>query len=252
MPILTPTEIRVPWAAWEPVEGVSDEAVVEEVVDRLDRLDRGHAHGGRAVVALGCEPPRWLGDDLWARLEAPARYRAWVESVAARIGDRCRHWVTVDAPNTVAVRGWILGTAPPGRRLAVGDFVRATDHLLAAHVAAHNVLHGHRADAVSTVRVAPAPSYERGPLLVDILLSRSACAARHDVHEWLVGRRAAWDSGRRRPGPMAVALRRTTRSAIPLEQAFPRTLDAVWNGPNERPVDDGEREIRAGREAWPS
>jgi len=228
--------LPVDWARCEPVEGRLDEEAFEHYTAVLDE---GHARGLLPVVVLHhLGHPRWLGDDFWLRLEAPARFAEWTAAAVTHLEGRCRHWVTVEEPNVTAVRSWLSGTAPPGRILAVGDLVRSLDHLLAAHVVAYGTLHGHRSDAVVATTVAASPLYELGALLGDVLSARAAGVGRDDLPDWLSERRRSWYSTRARPTAAEATVRGMARSGVPLEQALPRTLDAVWAGPHGRPLDD--------------
>lgn len=230
--------VRLPlqWARCEPVEGTFDE---EALTLHAAAVDRYRARGLVPVVVLHhVGHPRWLGDDLWLRLEAPARFAAWTAEVVTRLGGRCRHWITLEEPNVVAVRSWLSGTGPPGRFLAVGDLVRSLDHLLAAHVVAYALLHGRHPDAMVATTVAPSPLYELGALLTDVLSARASGVGREELPDWLGERRRAWYASRDRPTAVEAAVRRLAHSAVPLAQALPRTVDAAWNAGRDRLLDD--------------
>ena len=236
LPSGAPLRIAVDWARCEPAEGRIDEKALE---DHAAALDEAGARGLVAVVELHrLRHPSWLGDDFWSRLEAPVRFGGWASAVGALLGGHCRRWVTVAEPNVAAVRSWLSGTSPPGRLLAVGDLVRSLDHLLAAHVVAHGALHRSRPDAAVTTTVAPSPVYELGELLTDVLTARSAGVQRPELHGWLGERRRAWYAARPRPARTETVVRRIVNRAVPLDQALPRTVDAVWTGPHDRLLDD--------------
>ncbi len=230
-------EARFPvdWARAEPDEGRYDEAVFG-----------GWASGCEASRARGVEPvlvlhhhglPAWLGPGFWLGLDAPARFATWASVAADRLGDHCRRVVTLVEPNAVAWRAWITGALPPGRVGAVGDLVRALDHMLAAHVLAHAAVHAGRPDAVVDLEVRPVPVYELDGLLLDVLASRAAGVDRYELAGWLTERRRDWYQRRTPANLTTAALRRVARSAIPLDQALPRTVAAVFDGVHEWPVD---------------
>ena len=87
-----------------------------------------------------------MGDDSWIRLDAE-RFAVWAAEAAGRLGDRCRHWVTLNEINIYAVMSFWLG-APPGRLMSTGDVVRTLDHLVCAHVLAYDEVHARQSDAV--------------------------------------------------------------------------------------------------------
>ena len=62
--------------------------------------------------------------------------------------------MTINEPNVLALAGWIVGTHPPGRRLAVSDAFAVVDNLLVAHVLAYDAIH--RAVPGATVTLTPA------------------------------------------------------------------------------------------------
>ncbi|MCA1656555.1 MAG: family 1 glycosylhydrolase [Actinobacteria bacterium] len=227
--------LPIDWACAEPAEGRYDESVFE-----------GYASVCRAGRARGLEPvvvihhvglPRWLGADFWLHLDAPARFGAWTAVLVDRLGDNCRRSITLVEPNDVAWREWITGGLPPYRVGAVGDLVRALDHMLAAHVAACAAVHRSQPDAAAAVEIRPVAVYELDGLLLDVLTARADGVGRHDLRPWLTERRRDWYDSRPPPGAGAWVLRRLARSAIPVEQAFPRTVAAVFDAPHEGPVD---------------
>ncbi|HWC09948.1 MAG TPA: family 1 glycosylhydrolase, partial [Acidimicrobiales bacterium] len=227
--------LSVEWARCEPAEGRTDESAFERYATIVDGCtDRGLL----PVVALHhFAHPHWLGPDLWLRLDAPERFAGWAETVAARLGSRARHWITLNEPNALAALTWVTGAFPPGRLAAVGDLVRASDHLLAAHVLAYGALHRHRPDAVVSVNNHASSVYELDRLLLDVLLARGRGVDRHRLGTWLRERRRAWYAALPPPGRREALLRRLVPSAVPLEQAFPRAVAAVWESPHERPLD---------------
>lgn len=224
------------WARCEPVEGEIDEEALARYAAVVDGC---RARGLVPVVVLHDHGhPRWLGHDFWLRLEAPARFGTWAATAAARLGGDCRHWISLEEPNALAVRGWLAGTWSPARLLAPGDVVRALDHLMAAHVLAHTALHRLQPEARVATTVAPSAVYELGPLVTDVVRSRAAGVPRDGLHDWLSGRRWTWYAARDRPTTGEAARRRVAQSVVPLEQALPRTIDAVWAAHHEDPLDD--------------
>jgi len=225
----------IDWARAEPTEGRYDESVFQSL---QAGCAASRAQGLLPVVVLHhVGLPRWLGPDFWLSLEAPARFASWATAVADRLGDDWPNVVTFVQPNVVAWRAWITGSLPPRRVGAVGDLVRALDHMLTAHVLAHAVFHARRPDAVVALDSGTMPVYELDGLLLDVFASRAAGVGRYELREWLTERRRDWYQ-RRAPATLTTrGLRRLSRSAVPLDQALPGTIAAVFDGVHEWPVD---------------
>ncbi|MDQ6798506.1 MAG: family 1 glycosylhydrolase [Actinomycetota bacterium] len=234
---------RIPldWARVEPADGSYDEAVFDRYVDGCENARRRDAEP--VIVLHHSRPPGWLGPDFWLRLDAPERFGSWAAAAVQRLGAYCGQVVTLVEPNAVAWRTWLTGALPPRRVGAVGDLVRGLDHMLAAHVVAQASVHLARPDAVADLEIRPLPVYELDGMLNDVLAARDHGVGRYDLRRWLTERRRDWYQKRR---PLALAgglVRRAARSAIPLEQALPRTVAAVYDG-NRRTPDRSLRQAR--------
>jgi len=137
---LTHVRITVEWARIEPEPGRLDGDAVDHYVDML----RSARHAGLApVVTLHHGTlPGWFAEDEGGYRDERAREYLWLRHV-----DRCAEtldglaagWVPIDDPVGWAVRGFLLGTRPPGRRdpeaaaEAVEAAIEAT-HLAGAHL----------------------------------------------------------------------------------------------------------------------
>jgi beta-glucosidase/6-phospho-beta-glucosidase/beta-galactosidase len=93
-------------------------------------------------LALQREMNGWLGDDL------PRVFADYATIVFQRLGDRVRHWITLNEPWVTVDAGYFHGTHPPGLRdRALG--YRAGHNLLRAHayaVAAYRSGSSHRGE----------------------------------------------------------------------------------------------------------
>ena len=227
--------LSVEWARCEPVEGQVDEAALDRYAAVLDAcVDRGL----EPVVALHhYAHPAWLGADFWRRLDSPSRLVAWADRVVERLGSRCRRWMTLNEINGYAVQTYVLGAFPPGRRAANGDLVRALDHMLTAHVWTYAAIHRRQPDAVVSTNNHASSLYELDRLLIDVLVARSRGVDRWDLRDWLVWRRAAYYATLPPPSAADSVLRRLTAGVVPLEQALPRAVGAVYDSPFARPLD---------------
>jgi beta-glucosidase/6-phospho-beta-glucosidase/beta-galactosidase len=239
--------LSVEWARCEPADGEVDTTALDHYAAILDAC---RARGLQPLVTLHhFTHPHWLGDRFWTTVDAPERFAGWVRTAVAHLGDRCRHWVTVNEPNVLAVQTWLSGTFPPGKVLSVGDCVRTLDHLLAGHVLAYDVIHGADPGAVVSTNTYSLSVYELDRLLVDVLLARRHGVARADLRPWLLERRAEHE-GRvepyvRRARLREAALRLWAKAALPLEQALPRAVAAVYDSPSPCTLDVAQLDFYA-------
>ena len=259
--------VSVEWARCEPLDGRVD---LGAVAGYCRLLDRCHEHGLQPVVVLHrFAHPAWMGVDFWLRADSPERFCSWVETAVEHFAGRTHQWVTIDQLNATALFSYLSGRHPPGRRLDVGASVRSLDHLLAAHVLAYEAIKERQPHGVVATGNRHQPVYELDRLLVDVLLGRAAGVGRHDLHDWLVDRRAAlaaaaprasfWGRDRRpgrailppegparRGGRLAGVARRLAASAVPLEQALARSVAAVYDSACDRSIDVLEVSAEAG------
>lgn len=63
------------------------------------------------------------------------------EAVARALGDRVRHWITINEPVGYAMNGYLFGKFPPGRRLRLRQGLHAAHHLLLGHSRLVRMLH---------------------------------------------------------------------------------------------------------------
>lgn len=228
--------VSVEWARCEPHPGRLD----LEAVARYGRLlDRCHEYGLQPVVVLHrLAHPAWLGVDLWLQADAAERFSSWVGAAVHHLADRAHRWVTVDRLNAGALCAYLSGRHPPGRRLDVAATVRSLDNRLAAHVLAHQAVRQRQPQGVVSTGNRHLPVYELDRLLVDVLLGRGAGVGRHELYDWLHERRRAHQAGPDGAGGrVARALRKLVGDAVPLSQALPRAVAAVYDAPDDRCID---------------
>ena len=109
------------------------------------------------LAARGIEPwitlyhwdlPQWLEDrGGWAARESADHFAELTEAVHGRLGDRVKHWITLNEPWCSSNLGYIGGGHAPGRQDDQAG-VDATHHLMLAHGHALRVL---RADPSAVV-----------------------------------------------------------------------------------------------------
>jgi len=72
----------------------------------------------------------------WLRRGIVADFEAYADAVTHELGDRVRHWVTINEPWELAWQGYVTGEDAPGLRLGNDAALRATHHVLLSHGAA--------------------------------------------------------------------------------------------------------------------
>ena len=233
--------LGVEWARVQPEPGVVDRtaldryaAIVEACVDR----------GLTPLVTLHhFTHPAWLGEDLWLRPDAVARFGVWTDIVVPALAPSVRHWVTLNEVNVLALMTYLLGAFPPGRSFGIDDTAVALDNLLAAHVTAYDAIHAARPDAVVTTNNFASSVYEYDRMLLDVLLSRSLGVSRYDLDGWIHERRRVHYGLLPLPSLGESLLRRAGAAVAPYGSSGRygatrrRALDAVEASPHERTLD---------------
>lgn len=228
--------LSVEWARCEPVPGEID-------TDALARyraiLEACTARGLRPLVTLHhFTHPAWLGAEYWLAVDAPERFAQWVRTALGALGPACRHWVTINEINVLAIQSWYFGVFPPGRVLDSAALSRALDHLLSAHVLAYDAIKSVQPDAVVSTNPYPFSVYEIERVLTDVLAARANGVARPDVGSWLGGRAAAFHRRVPAHGPRERLIRRWAATTLPLDKALTRAIAAVYASPHERTYDE--------------
>ncbi|MBO0846536.1 MAG: beta-glucosidase [Nocardioides sp.] len=77
--------------------------------------------------------PQALEDDGgWLRRDTAERFAEYAALVGERLSDRVEHWIPVNEPNVVMMRGYATGGHAPGRTLGF-EALPVAHHLLLAH-----------------------------------------------------------------------------------------------------------------------
>jgi beta-glucosidase len=135
--------------SWPRVMSAPDSRVNRRGLDFYDRLVDGLLDRGiRPFATLYHWDLPWFEEQRggWEARATAWRFADYTEVVARRLGDRVKHWVTVNEPLTVAAAGYVSGDHAPGRRNPLMAF-RVAHHLLLAHGAALQRLRGSVPDA---------------------------------------------------------------------------------------------------------
>jgi hypothetical protein len=184
--------VPLEWARVSPRPGVVDEAAL---AGYSELLRMGCNNGLEPVVTLQFRThPEWLGEEFWLTPGSPDLFRAHVATVASRLGDLCRHWVTVQSPGRLARGGWVTGELPPHRRAALADAYTVLDNLMAAQMLAEDAIRAARPDALVAAGHQASDSYDEGPLALDLMGAAAARATSSaELVGWLARRRAEFD-----------------------------------------------------------
>ncbi|WP_404472422.1 GH1 family beta-glucosidase [Microbacterium aerolatum] len=83
----------------------------------------------------------------WLSRDTAERFAAYAEGVAAALGDRVKHWYTINEPVSTSLQGYAVGELAPGRQLLF-DSLPTAHHQLLAHGLAAAALRARGADAV--------------------------------------------------------------------------------------------------------
>jgi beta-glucosidase len=129
--------------SWPRVLPAGRGAVNARGLDFYDRLVDG-------LLAAGIQPWatlfHWdLPQELflrggWMNPDIPQHFAAYTEVVVRKLGDRVKHWMTLNEPQCFIGFGLGTGTHAPGLRMDWPDVLRAGHHALLAHGRAVQVL----------------------------------------------------------------------------------------------------------------
>jgi beta-glucosidase len=90
----------------------------------------------------------------WLNPNSPDWFAEYTRVVVTRLGDRVRHWMTLNEPQVFVLVGLMEGRHAPGDRLALASVLRAAHHTLLAHGKSVQVI---RAVSPRSCRVGYAP-----------------------------------------------------------------------------------------------
>lgn len=232
--------LSVEWARLEPDEGVVDGAALDRYVEILEMCT---ARRLTPVVTLHhFTHPWWLGEEFWLTPGSPDRFAAHVARIVPRLADHCRHWITVNEPNILALMGWVAGATPPGRRGALSDAWAVVDNLLAAHVLARRVIRSVQPDALVCTNTSASTLYDYDRLLVDLLVARSHGVERRELDAWVGQRRALHNGVAAPPGEWGAIVGGGAGAAgSAVVERILRSLSSMVSPYGPPALDDGRR-----------
>lgn len=230
--------LSVEWARCEPEEDQFDDSAFARYRAILDAC---HERGLTPMVSLHhFTHPWWASEELWLDEDSPQRLARWAGVAVERLGDSCRHWVTLNEINILAVETWVSGSFVPGRTLAMANMVRTLDHLTAAHVLAYDEIKRRRPDASVATNNFTFSVYELDRMVTDVLCARLHGVEHDELGAWLRRRRDSHDAAvAPLVGPERL-FREWARRAVRLDRSMPRTVEAVYASPHECTLDTAQ------------
>ena len=93
--------------------------------------------------------PQALQDDGggWLRRGIVDDFEAYVDAVSVELGDRVKHWMTINEPWELAWQGYVTGEDAPGVKLGNREALKVSHNVLLAHGAAVRTLRENSQDA---------------------------------------------------------------------------------------------------------
>ncbi len=252
--------LSVEWARIAPAPGVTEHGAL----DQYRRILEGCRERGLEphVCLLHLSHPAWLGEEFWLTPGSPDRFAAHVAEVVEALAPACDHWTPVHDPAGLVFEGWIVGTAPPGRRWSVSDGWTVFDNLLTAHWLAGAAIRSAQPAAEVGLSVRSSAIYERDKLGPDLLGAPGSGVEPGMLDQWLRDRRTIHDRWRPARSPFERWQRRMIAASVPRWSA--RSSDgagartAYWSWPWPRPwaatmarsVETGYRMAQVGSAAF--
>ena len=99
----------------------------------------------------------------WLNGDSPAWFAEYTQVVLRRLGDRVKHWITLNEPSIFVTLGHDLGLHAPGLRLPTPDLVRIIHNVLKSHGMAVGVMRNESKDAQIGWAPAIAPTEPKDP-----------------------------------------------------------------------------------------
>ena len=198
---LNSLRLTVEWARVEPAAGRVD----NDALDRyLDIVDAAAAEGlGVWITLHHTSLPGWYVDDEGGHADEVARHRWWarhVDRMAEAFDGRAAGWCPIEDPIGWAVRGYGLGTRPPGRRSPEATAAAAEGAMLALHEACRLLESGPQ----PVMAVFGAPTVQPSPVGREYADAAAIEARRWDELLWGTWTRALREGAVEVPGRVPV------------------------------------------------
>ncbi len=122
----------VEWSRLEPQKGQWNQAAMDRYVDWAKRLRQ---KGIEPMVTLWhFTLPKWVRDQGGFLEDVTlADFEAFSRRVAEQLGPHVDWWCTINEPNVYAVKGWLAGEWPPGKKGETATQAQVIANLFRAH-----------------------------------------------------------------------------------------------------------------------
>lgn len=199
---LNSLRLTVEWARVEPAPARPD----NDALDRyLDIVDAAAAVGlGVWITLHHTSLPGWYLEDEGGHADALARRRWWarhVDRMAEAFDRRAAGWCPIEDPIGWAVRGYGMGTRPPGRRSPEATAQAAEGAMLALHEACRLLESGPQ----PVMAVFGAPTLHAAPVEREHAHAADTAARRWDELLWSTWTRALREGAVEVPGRAPVS-----------------------------------------------
>ncbi|MHC5902654.1 GH1 family beta-glucosidase [Streptomyces sp. S6] len=111
----------------------------------------------------------------WPERETAYRFAEYAGLIAGALGDRVKHWITLNEPFCSAMLGYYFGNHAPGRQ-SFPDFTKAAHHLLLGHGLAVQQLRAAVTDAQVGITLNPVVAHPASDAPEDVDAARRADA----------------------------------------------------------------------------
>ncbi len=108
----------------------------------------------------------------WPARETGDAFVEYAAVVAARLGDRVKHWITHNEPWCISMLGYMTGEQAPGHK-NWGEALRAAHHVMLSHGQAVPVIRAHSAGAKVGIVVNLCPAEPASPSAADADATRA-------------------------------------------------------------------------------
>lgn len=153
-------------------------------LDFYNRLVDGLLHAGIEpwVTLYHWDLPQALQDrGGWPARDTAKAFADYAEVVARHLGDRVKHWMTLNEPWVSAVLGHYLGIHAPGHK-DLTETARATHHLLLGHGWAVPLIHRDSAGSQVGVVLNYSPAHPASDREEDVLAARISDGVVHRMY----------------------------------------------------------------------
>lgn len=131
--------LSIEWSRIEPQPGEWNEKEIEHYREVLHDLKQKNTF--TMVTLWHFTLPQWFQQQGgWLQHHAVSMFVAYVEKIAAALGDLVDHWITINEPNVYIGQSYVSGVWPPGHKSKRESFVMFRK-MVQAHKRAYSAIH---------------------------------------------------------------------------------------------------------------